>query len=154
MGILTDDMKRLVKEQQLGFCATACPDGSPILSPKGSTRVWDDDRLFFAGICSARTITNRRAGAVIEVNVVGPFVRKGYRFKGPAVIHDPGSAGFAEGIERMRAGGSTLTKRVKSIVVIEVQHAEPLVSPVYDDGTASEADVLQAHRPRFARLDA
>jgi hypothetical protein len=29
MGILTDDMKRLVDEQQLGFCATVCSDGSP-----------------------------------------------------------------------------------------------------------------------------
>ena len=39
MGILTDHMKRLVNEQQLGFHATVCPDGSPNLSPKGSTRV-------------------------------------------------------------------------------------------------------------------
>jgi len=29
MGILTDDMKRVVSEQKLGFCATGCPDGSP-----------------------------------------------------------------------------------------------------------------------------
>jgi hypothetical protein len=55
MGILTEDMKRVVSEQQLGFCATVCPDGSPNLSPKGSTRVWDDDHLFFADICSPRT---------------------------------------------------------------------------------------------------
>ena len=57
-----------------------------------------------------------------------------------------------EGIERMRAGGSKLTGRVKAIVVIEVQHAEPLISPVYDDGTTTEADVFQTHHMRFARL--
>ena len=51
MGILTDDMKRLIDEQKLAFHATVCPDGSPNLSPKGSTRVWDDDHLFFADIC-------------------------------------------------------------------------------------------------------
>jgi uncharacterized protein len=39
MGILTDDMKRLVDEQKLAFHASFCPDGSPNLSPKGSTRV-------------------------------------------------------------------------------------------------------------------
>jgi Pyridoxamine 5'-phosphate oxidase len=55
MGILTDDMKWLVNEQKLGFCATVCPDGSPNLSPKGSTGVWDDDRLFFGDICSPQT---------------------------------------------------------------------------------------------------
>lgn len=152
MGILTGDMKRLVTEQQLGFHATVCPDGSPNLSPKGSTRVWDDDHLFFADICSPQTIANLRAGSLIEVNVVDPFVRKGYRFKGRAVIHEPGSAEFADGIERMRAGGSKLTERVKAIVVIGVYHAEPLISPVYDDGTTSEADMLETHRGRFARL--
>ncbi|MQG47937.1 MAG: pyridoxamine 5'-phosphate oxidase family protein, partial [SAR202 cluster bacterium] len=45
MGILTDDMKRVVRQQRMGFIATVCPDGSPNLSPKGTTTVWDDDRL-------------------------------------------------------------------------------------------------------------
>src|SRR4029077_20242617 len=97
IGILTDDMKRLVDEQKLAFHATVCPDGSPNLSPKGSTRVWDDDHLFFADICSPQTIANIRAGSLVEVNVVDPFVRKGYRFKGRAVIHERGSAAFTEG---------------------------------------------------------
>jgi predicted pyridoxine 5'-phosphate oxidase superfamily flavin-nucleotide-binding protein len=152
MGILTDDMKRLVEEQQLGFCATVCADGSPNLSPKGSTRVWDDDHLFFADICSPQTTANIRAGSLVEVNVVDPFVRKGYRFKGRAVIHEPGSAVFAEGIERMLADGSTLTRRVEAIIAIEVHRAAPLVSPAYDDGQMQEADMLEVHRARFARL--
>lgn len=152
MGILTEDMKRLVDEQQLGFHATVCPDGSPNLSPKGTTRVWDDDHLFFGDICSPQTIANLQAGSLIELNVVDPFVRKGYRFKGPAVIREPGSAEFAEGIEQLRADGSPLTDRVKVIVVIEVQRAEPLISPVYDDGTTTEADMIETHRARFARI--
>src|SRR5579859_7320825 len=121
MGTLTDDMKRVVSEQKLGFCATVCPDGSPNLSPKGSTGVWDDDHLFFADICSPQTTANLRAGSLIAVNVVDPFKRKGYRFKGRAVICEPGSA-------------------------------EALISPVYDDGTVTEADVLRTHRKRFASL--
>ena len=39
MAILTEDMKRVVREQALGFVATVCPDGSPNLSPKGTTSV-------------------------------------------------------------------------------------------------------------------
>ena len=52
MGILTDDMQRVVNEQRLGFVATVCPDGTPNLSPKGTTTVWDDDHLVFADIHS------------------------------------------------------------------------------------------------------
>ena len=37
--ILTDDMKRLIDEQRLGFFATVCADGSPNLSPKGTIAV-------------------------------------------------------------------------------------------------------------------
>jgi predicted pyridoxine 5'-phosphate oxidase superfamily flavin-nucleotide-binding protein len=91
MGILTDDMKRLIDEQKLAFHATVCPDGSPNLSPKGSTRVWDDDHLFFADICSPQTTANIRAGSLVEVNVVDPFLRKGYRFQGGWTNGAPGN---------------------------------------------------------------
>ena len=40
MGILTDDMKRVVRQQRMGFMATVCPDGSPNLSPKGTATAW------------------------------------------------------------------------------------------------------------------
>jgi hypothetical protein len=68
------------------------------------------------------------------------------------VICEPGSIVFSEGIDRMLAAGSKLTGRVKAIVVIEVQHAAPLVSPAYDDGAMTEADMVEAHGARFARL--
>jgi hypothetical protein len=151
MGILTEDMKRVVSEQQLGFHATVCPDGSPNLSPKGSTRVWDDDNLFFADICSPQTVANIRAGSLVEVNVVDPFVRKGYRFKGPASIHGPGSPIFSEGINRLMASGSATSDRANTIVLIQVRSASPLISPVYD-GATTESDVVEAHRARFMRL--
>jgi len=136
-----------------GFVATVCKDGSPNLSPKGTTRVWDDDHLFFADIRSPQTVANIRRGSLVEINVVGPFVRKGYRFKGPAVVHDPGTDGFVEGLNRLRDDGMTnLPDRVKAIVVIEVQEASVLVSPAYDDGTTTEADVIRRFQERFAHL--
>lgn len=154
MAILTEDMKRVVREQGLGFHATVCEDGSPNLSPKGTTRVWDDDHLFFADIRSPQTVANIRRGSLVEINVVDPFVRKGYRFKGPAVVHDPGTDGFVDGLNRLRNDGMTtlLLDRVKTIVVIEVQKAWELVSPAYDDGTTTEADVMRRFQARFARL--
>ena len=102
MATLTKDMKRLITEQRLGFYATVSEDGSPNLSPKGTTYVWDDERLFFADVRSPQTVANVRRGSMVEVNVVDPFVRKGYRFKGPAAVHERGTAVCEEGLDRMR----------------------------------------------------
>src|SRR5437764_8615008 len=87
MGILTNDMKRIVGEQRLGYVATVCSDGTPNLSPKGTTAVWDDDHLVFAHIRSPGTVLNLSSNPSIEINVVDQLVRKGYRFKGTAVVH-------------------------------------------------------------------
>jgi len=69
MGILTADMQRVVREQRLFFVATVCPDGTPNLSPKGATAVWDDDHLLFADIRSPGTIRNLRRNPAIEKTV-------------------------------------------------------------------------------------
>jgi uncharacterized protein len=152
MAILTEDMKRVIREQRLGFYATVCQDGSPNLSPKGTTYVLDNDHLFFADVRSPQTVANIRRGSLVEVNIVDPLVRKGYRFKGPGEIHDRGTSRYTEGIERLREAGSTLVDRVKAIVVIEVREARAVVSPAYDDGTLSEADMIRTFRARFASL--
>src|SRR5207249_6992589 len=77
-------MKRVVPEQRLGFVATVCPDGTPNLSPKGTTAVWDDDHIVFADIRSPSKVSNLRRNPSTEINLVDPMVRKGYRFKGVA----------------------------------------------------------------------
>jgi predicted pyridoxine 5'-phosphate oxidase superfamily flavin-nucleotide-binding protein len=83
MGILTDDMKRVVREQKLGFIATVCPDGTPNLSPKGTTAVWDDDHLIFVDISSPGTVANLRQNPAIEINVVDqPHGAQGRRAPG------------------------------------------------------------------------
>jgi predicted pyridoxine 5'-phosphate oxidase superfamily flavin-nucleotide-binding protein len=152
MARLTADMQRVVREQRLGFYATVCEDGSPNLSPKGTTLVWDDDHLFFADVRSPQTTANVRRGSLVEVNVVDPFTRKGYRFRGPAVVHERGTDGYAQGVERLREAGSQLVERVAAIVVIEVREARPLTSPAYDDGATTEADMVERYRAHFARL--
>ena len=87
LTVLDDDMKRVVREQRLGYVASVCPDGTPNLSPKGTTAVWDDDHLVFLDIFSPGTVANIEAGnRAVEVNVVDPIRRKGYRFKGPATV--------------------------------------------------------------------
>ena len=127
----------MLDEQQLGFVATVTPDGKPNLSPKGTTRVWDAEHVVFADICSPGTIANLAVNPAMEVNVVDPMLRKGYRFRGSATVLSAG-AQYDE-IERWyRDRGSTSPFR--HIVLMKVDAVEPLWSPAYDQGR-SEADV-------------
>jgi predicted pyridoxine 5'-phosphate oxidase superfamily flavin-nucleotide-binding protein len=85
--ILTEDMRRLIAAQRLCYVATVDADGSPNLSAKGTLVVWDANTLAFADIRSPRTVANLRVNPRVEVNVVDPLARKGYRFKGAAEVH-------------------------------------------------------------------
>jgi predicted pyridoxine 5'-phosphate oxidase superfamily flavin-nucleotide-binding protein len=136
MGILTDDMKRVISEQRLGFVATVCPDGTPNLSPKGTTTVWDDDHLVFANIRSAGTLANLRQNPSVEVNVVDPFARKGYRFKGVASILESGPR-YEAAIAFYRQRGSHV-EMIREIVMIRVTNAQPVDSPAYDLGMTED----------------
>jgi uncharacterized protein len=137
MGRLTDDMKR-VAEAELGFVATVCPDGTPNLSPKGTTTVWDDDHLVFADIHSPGTVANLRQNPSIEINVVDQLVRKGYRFKGTAVVHAEGDV-FEQGVRFYEARGTVRAReRIRSIVIVEVDRAEAVISPAYDLGMTED----------------
>lgn len=150
MGILTADMKRVVDEQRLGFVATVCPDGTPNLSPKGTTAVWDDDRLVFANIRSPGTLANLRRNASVEVNVVDPFVRRGYRFKGIATILESGPL-YESVLAFYRTRGSQ--HAIREVVLIEVRAAQPIDSPLYDAGL-TEAQVRDRMEEYFQSLRA
>ena len=152
MGILTPDMKRVVGEQRLGFFATVCEDGSPNLSPKGTTYVLDDDHLLFAEIRSPQTVANIRRGSAVEVNVVDPFVRKGYRFKGRRRSANPEPRCTPRRWTCCVRPDQPSSTASRAVVVIEVREARRLVSPAYDDGITTETDVIATHRARFARL--
>src|SRR3954464_12181008 len=92
--MLTQDMKRVIAEQRLGFVATVAPDGAPNVSPKGTFAVLDDNTIAFGEIRSPGTIRNLRANPRVEVNFVDVFVRKGYRFAGLATMTERGEAKF------------------------------------------------------------
>jgi predicted pyridoxine 5'-phosphate oxidase superfamily flavin-nucleotide-binding protein len=132
-------MKRVVSFQRLGFVATVCADGTPNLSPKGTLRVLDDDHLMFADIRSPGTIANLRINPSVEINVVDPLVRKGYRFKGRGQVVESG-AQFERLLESFAVPGpSDAPRRIRAIVVVQVEEARPLISPGYDQGTDEAA---------------
>lgn len=149
MGILTPDMKRVVEEQRLGFFATVCPDGTPNLSPKGTTAVWGDDHLVFANIRSPGTIANLRQNANVEVNIVDPLLRKGYRFKGVATILESG-AEYDRAIDFYRERGSRVSA-IREVVLVRVIRALPIDSPAYDFGS-TEDEVRQQWERHYQTL--
>jgi len=123
----------------LGFVATVCPDGTPNVSPKGTVSILDDEHLIFADIRSPGTVSNLRTNPNIEVNVVDPFVRKGYRFKGTAQVLDSGPA-FDRHVEFFsKRGLRDAPVRIRAIVTVRVDRARPLISPGYDDVYPDEA---------------
>ena len=142
MGILNDDMKRVVRQQRFGFIATVCPDGTPNLSPKGTTAVWDDDHLVFGDLASPTTMANLRHNPVLELNVVDVYSRKGYRFKGPVSIVEKGETLFDEichAFETGTRGVHQVQLPARAYVLLTVERALPLVSPAYTSGKTERA---------------
>jgi predicted pyridoxine 5'-phosphate oxidase superfamily flavin-nucleotide-binding protein len=153
VGILSEDMQRVIAEQRLGFVATVCPDGTPNLSPKGTTAVWDGDHLVFADIRSPQTVENLRHNPALEINVVDPFARTGYRFKGTATLLTAGPL-FEGALAFFRERGTN--HPIRTVVLVRVTRALPLVSPAYDRGM-SEAEVRlrwEAHYESLRRAAA
>lgn len=153
VAILTPDMKRVVRQQRLGYIATVCPAHTPNLSPKGTTTVWDDDSLVFADICSPGTVENLRHNPAIEINVVDPLLRKGYRFKGSAVVLAAGSQ-FEEVMEFYRNIYKMHPKTadsVQHVVLVKVERVLPLISPIYSLG-ATEDEVVARYAKYYDDL--
>jgi predicted pyridoxine 5'-phosphate oxidase superfamily flavin-nucleotide-binding protein len=148
--MLTEDMRRVVNEQSLGFIATVCPDGTPNLSPKGTTIAWGDEHLVFLHLYSPGTVSNLASNPAIEINVVDPLARKGYRFKGTAEVLTEGDV-YTEILEFFERERGTDIPRVRAVVLMHVDSAAPLVSPAYDMGR-TEKELVTMWRDRHLAL--
>ena len=133
--MITQEIRKLLSEQKLGYVATVSLDGTPNLSPKGTIIAWDQNTLAFADIRSPQTVKNLKNNPSIEINVVDPFSRKGYRFKGIAKIISNGKQ-----YEEILSFYKTLDIKssIKSIVLVNVEQVSEILSPRYDIGYTEE----------------
>ena len=131
MTEFNDEIKNLVNFQKLGYVATVSPDGTPNLSPKGTIAILDDSRLVFANIRSPKTIDNLTKNPSIEINVIDPFSRIGYRFKGLGKILSEGED-FENILDYFIQKG--IKSNISHIVVIDVKSFSEITSPSYDLG--------------------
>jgi predicted pyridoxine 5'-phosphate oxidase superfamily flavin-nucleotide-binding protein len=129
MAKITDEMARMIAELRLCYVATVTPDGRPNLSPKGSLRVVDGDHLAFADIMSPQTMRNLKENPYVEINIVHPFLRRGYRFKGRCDIFTEGETFDLVANELWQREGRQYP--VNAVVRIEVETALPVRSPAY-----------------------
>ena len=133
--MITEKIGKFVSQQKLGFVATVSPNGTPNLSPKGTISVLDENTLVFANIRSPQTIENLEKNPSIEINIVDPFSRRGYRFKGIAKIISDGEE-YNKILLSYKQNGIQTT--IKSIVMVNVKQILEVTSPLYDVGYTEE----------------
>ncbi len=123
-------MRAVIDTQHLCFAATVGSDGRPNLSPKGTIRVWDSEHLFFCDIESPNTRRNLQTNPWIEINIVDPLSRRGYRFIGKATLHRDDDT-YRKAVEQITSEENADYK-VHSVVLIRVERAAPIYSPGYE----------------------
>jgi len=131
MGIITEKIKNFVNFQKLGYVATISADNTPNLSPKGTIIVLDESYLAFADIHSPQTVENLKRNPAIEINVVDPFSRRGYRFKGIAEIISTGDK-FDKIISHYKDTG--VKSSIETIITEKIEKLSEVLSPLYDLG--------------------
>ena len=135
MVVITEEIKNFVNFQKLGYVATVSSDNTPNLSPKGTIMILNESHLAFADIQSPKTVENIRDNPSIEINVVDPFSRRGYRFKGIAEIITSGDK-FDEIISYYKTSG--VKSQIKSIILVKIEKLSEVFSPLYDLGHTEE----------------
>ena len=135
MIVISNKIRSFVNFQKLGYVATVSSDNSPNLSPKGTIIVIDESHLAFADIRSPQTIENLRHNSSIEINVVDPISRKGFRFKGDGKIISEGTQ-FSEILEQYKRNG--IKSKINAIVLVTVNKFSEVTSPSYDLGMTED----------------
>lgn len=135
MHEIPESIKKFLDEQKLGYVATVSPDGTPNLSPKGTIIAWDKNTIAFADIRSPNTMKNLESNPNLEINVVDPLLRKGFRFKGIARIIKNGKK-YDEILNHYRERG--VKSSIGAIVLVDVINICEVTSPLYDLGYSEE----------------
>ncbi len=135
MQKISESVKKFLDTQKLGYVATVSKDGTPNLSPKGTIIAWDEDTLAFADIRSPNTIKNLEKNPNLEINVVNPLSRKGFRFKGKGTIISSGQT-YDAILDHYRQNG--IKSIISAIVLVEISKIQEVTSPLYDLGFSEE----------------
>lgn len=149
MEKISESIKIFLNKQKLGYVATVSEDGTPNLSPKGTIIAWDEDVLAFADIRSPNTIKNLEKNPNLEINVVNPLSRKGFRFKGKGTIILEGET-YDAILSHYREIG--IKSPIGAIVLVAPSEILEVTSPLYDLG-ATEEEIKEKWKKNLLDLE-
>jgi predicted pyridoxine 5'-phosphate oxidase superfamily flavin-nucleotide-binding protein len=150
MITLGDDVRAMIDGQHLCFAATVSRDAKPNLSPKGTIRVWDASHIFFCDIASPNTRRNLERNPWIDVNVVDPVSRRGYRLFGKATLHREDEV-YRKATDLIFEEEAA-EYNVNCVVLVELSSVEPLYSPGYDH-VSDEYAMRKMWKGRRSRME-
>ena len=109
----------------------------------------------FADIASPGTMRNLRSNPFIEINLVDPFLRRGFRFKGRAEVCESGPEFDFVAEALWSQEGQQYP--VNAVVKVTIEQALPVISPVYmfnDKVSEEEVRAIWLKRYGVAALSA
>ena len=148
MNKISESVKIFLNNQKLGYVATVSENGAPNLSPKGTIIAWDENTLAFADIRSPNTMKNLETNPNLEINVVDPLLRKGFRFKGQGTIIKNGQL-YEAILNHYRGNG--IKSPIGAIVLVKLSDILEVTSPLYDLGV-SETEMKDKWKKYFLDL--
>ncbi|WP_010461515.1 pyridoxamine 5'-phosphate oxidase family protein [Pseudomonas mandelii] len=132
---ITADMEVIIKQAILSSVVTFNENGTPNVSLKASLTVVSGG-LYFIDIASPQTILNLRLNPAVEINVIDITQRRGYRFKGRALILLSNEDEFLVIANWVRAANGP-EHPVHHVIKIEATSITPLLSPARVYGQSS-----------------
>ena len=135
--MIDERMAAIIAQNSIGFVATVTPEGRPAVSPKGTFVQLDSKTIAFSNIRSPGTLKNIQHNPWVEVNFIDIFHRTGCRIKGRARYHEIDSPAYAE-LAPAFAKWETLKSAMRGFVVISVEEAQFITSPIYDVGAKGD----------------
>lgn len=149
MALITAEMRDFIDRLRLGFVATVSPAGRPSVSPRGTIMAWGggaSDELVIADIRSPETTSNVERNPEVEVCIVDPLLRRGYRLRGRAEVLR-GGAVFDEAVAAYRRGG--VRSGIRAVLRVRLYEASEVRSPLYDLGVTEE-EIREKWRAAYA----
>lgn len=153
MSLLTAEMRDFIDRLRLGFVATVSPGGRPSVSPRGTIMAWGggpgggaSDELVIADIRSPETTSNVERNPEVEVCIVDPLLRRGYRLRGRAEVLR-GGAVFDAAVAAYRRGG--VRSGIRAVLRVRLYEASEVRSPLYDLGVTEE-EIREKWRAAYA----
>ena len=118
MAKITEEIKEMVKGQQ-AYVATASPDGTPNVAPKGTVEILDDEHIIYSEIAGKHTWANVQKNPKVAI-IAGDISKlQCLRFSGPAEIITEGEL-VEKGKEKMAKMGMPAPQAVIKVKVEEI----------------------------------